>query len=160
MRLHVSGMARSTGQYQFLWGFYVRGFKPWHHCQPCFRGTRATGISPTMNDGTIELPRPTKFFYLHGFAGGVKEKRGALNLHLAVRPRPGAHATVQSAFGPTFTIDDAEEIPIQEPLAELAHLGADWSRCKNLRFAAQVFDAPLLGPTALHIPVTALKQDI
>ncbi len=157
MKLHISGMRKSTGTYQFLWGFYVRGFKPWHHCQPCFRGARAVAISPKMDDGVIDLSRPTKLFYLHGFAGGPKEKRGALNLHLAVRPQPGAHATVQSAFGPTFTIADAAEIPIQEPLAELAHLGADWARCMNLRFAAQVFDAPVLGPTAPRIPVTALK---
>jgi hypothetical protein len=27
-------------QYLHLWGIYVRGFKPWHHCFACFYGTQ------------------------------------------------------------------------------------------------------------------------
>ena len=152
MRLHVSGITLSTTRYRFLWGFYVRGFKPWVHCQPCFRGTRAEGIRADMTDDVVDLPRPTQFFYLHGFAPGPKASRGALNLHLAVRPREGSIAKIQSVYGPIFTIYGAEEIQIQEPLTD-SHLESEWKRCKNFRFAAQIYAASQLGPDAPKTPI-------
>jgi hypothetical protein len=153
MQLHVSGITPSTTHYRFLWGFYVRGFKPWEHCQPCFRGTRAEGIHPEMTDGIVELNRPTKFFYLHGFAPGPKSLRGERNLHLAVRPNEGSVATVRSFYGPVFTIYGAEEIGIQDPIPNHPPSEDKWTRCKNFRFAAQVYDAPILGPTAPRNPI-------
>jgi hypothetical protein len=158
MKLHVSGITPSTTHYRFLWGFYVRGFKPWRHCQPCFRGTRAEGIHPGMQDGIVELPKATDFFYLHGFAPGPKKFRGAFNLHLAVRPKDGSIATVHSRYGPAFTIYGAEEVVIQDPLVTQPQLGEDWTRCKNFRFAAQIYDAQVLGPTASRQSITAMRE--
>jgi hypothetical protein len=115
MQLQVSGITPSTTPYRFLWGFYVRGFKPWHHCQPCFRGSRATGIFPKMQDGVIELPGEADFFYLHGNAAGAEHSRGSLNLHLAVRPKRGATASIRPLNGALYTIHDAEAIERQGP---------------------------------------------
>jgi hypothetical protein len=160
MRLEVSGINPSTTQYRFLWGFYVRGFKPWEHCQPCFRGTRAPGITPSMGDGFVQLDRPTKYFYLHGFAPGPQAQRGERNLHLAVRPKLGSTATVRSFYGPLFTIHDAEQIDIQEPIAGFPRSEDIWTRCKNFRFGAQVFDARQLGPDTPRIPIVALRASL
>jgi hypothetical protein len=159
MQLHVSGITDQTIRYRFLWGFYVTGFKPWVHCQPCFRGTRAPGIFPTMANDRVDLPKRSDFFYLHGFAPGPKKLRGASNLHLAVQSKTGSVASCQSAFGPIFTIYDAEEILIQEPLSDAPHLGVEWTRCKNFRFGAQMYTAPVLGPDASRIPSLALRDD-
>jgi hypothetical protein len=158
MRLEVSQITPDTTQYRFLWGFYVRGFKPWEHCQPCFRGTRAPGITPTMQNGFVGLDRPTQFFYLHGFAPGLKSQRGERNLHLAVRPQPGSTATVRSFYGPLFTIHDAEQIDIQEPIAGFPASEDTWTRCKNFRFGAQVFDVYELGPQAERNPILAIRD--
>ena len=160
MQLHVSGITQSTTRYRFLWGFYVRGFKPWHHCQHCLRGSLAEGIIPSIQDGVIELPEQMDFFYLHGTAAGPVTSRRELNLHLAVRPKQGAVASVRPKGGALFTIYDAEAIEIQPPLLDLAHLGPNWMNCKNLRFAAQVYDAPLLGPTAPRTPIRRIREAV
>ena len=160
MQLNVSGITPATTRYRFLWGFYVRGFKPWHHCQHCFRGSRAEGITPNMQDGIVELPEQTDFFYLHGTAAGPVSSRRERNLHLAVRPKRGAVTFVRPHDGALFTIYDAEAIEIQPPLLDLAPLGPNWMNCKNLRFAAQVYDAPLLGPNAARTPILRLRDAV
>lgn len=153
MKLHVSGMGQATGQYRFLWGFYVRGFKPWLHCQPCFRGTRAEGINPLMEDQTVYLNKSSDFFYLCGYAGGPRASRGVLNMHLAVRAKKDSQAVVRSAFGPVFTIYGAEEIQIPDSDAPLAKRGEFDHRCKNLRFAAQMYPGVQPGHDAPHEPI-------
>jgi hypothetical protein len=153
MRLEVSEITAQTTRYRFLWGFYVTGFKPWLHCQPCLRGTRAPGIEPFMKNGVVQLDRPTKFFYLHGFAPGLKTERGERNLHLAVRPKMGSTATARSVYGPLFTIHDAEKISIQAPIVGFPESEKIWTRCMNFRFGAQVFDAPQLGPHSERKPI-------
>jgi hypothetical protein len=70
----------------------------------------------------------------------------------------GSTATVQSFYGPVFTILDAEEIMIQDPIAGFAPSEDIWTRCKNYRFGSQVFDAPTLGPQAPRIPILAQRK--
>jgi hypothetical protein len=158
MRLHFKGSTPLSDHYRYFWGFYVRGFKPWVHCQPCLRGTRADGINLKMAEVDVDLLRPTDFFYLHGNASGKDSLRGVRNIHLAVRPKEGFTATVTSYYGHVFTIEGAEEIVIQEPILTLPELEDHWTRCKNFRFGAQVYDAPILGPTAPHTPITRMRE--
>jgi hypothetical protein len=148
MQLTVSGTHQATGKYLHLWGFYVRGFKPWHHCFACFYGTQEKEIHKEMNDGAVDLPEATSFFYLCGVASGPIKKRGERNLHLAIAPKRGSVATVQSVYGPIFTIYDGEEIEIQDPIQNLPHLDKSYTTCKNFRFAAQMYEANGLGPDA------------
>ena len=143
-------MASATGQYDFLWGFYVRGFKPWHHCFKCLYGTHEKAINRDMKDGVVLLPEPTGYFYLCGVASGKRSERGKNNLHLAVRPKARASATVKSVYGPTFTVVGGEEVVIQEPFSITEDLPEGYARCKNFRFAAQVYPASRLGPGADH----------
>ena len=92
-----------------------------------------------MQDAVIRLDRPTEYFYLHGNA---KTDRRDNNLNLAVRPKTGASATVVSKYGPVFTIQDAEQIEIQGPILELAHLDG-YYRCPNFRFGMQMYPTPV-----------------
>ena len=106
-----------------------------------------------MQDGTFDLPEPTAYFYLCGVASGSFKLRAERNLHMAVRPKQGSIATAQSFYGPTFTIYDAEEIAIQGPIENLPGLGTLYTRCKNFRFAAQMYPANSFGPEAARIPI-------
>ncbi len=148
MRIEVAGTSQAKEHYLHLWGMYVRGFKPWHHCFACFYGTQEKAIHKQMEDGTYDLPEPTHYFYLCGVASGPRKDRWKNNLHLAVRPQKGSIATVHSVYGPVFTIHDAEEIEIQGPITTLPHLSTLYTTCKNFRFAAQQFPASKYGPDA------------
>jgi hypothetical protein len=161
MQLQVTGIASWKRRYGYLWGKYVFGFNPWEHCQPCLVGEEEPDIKKDMPDCMIELAKPMDFFYLCGRA--VKDgDYGSENLHLAVRPKKGSVAMVQSTDGPMFTIHGAEEIQIQDPIEDPAfeHVTNKklWTRCKNFRFAAQMYAAPRLGPTAVHVPIMTKRM--
>jgi hypothetical protein len=158
MKLTVTGMQEALGKYLYLWGFYVRGFKPWHHCFACFYGTQEKVIRKDMRDDTYDLPEPTSYFYLCGVASGPRRERRHNNLHLAVRPKLGIIATAQSVYGPVFTIHDAEEIMIQDPIVDQPHLDDSFTHCKNFRFAAQMYQAPRLGPDARREPIRVPRE--
>jgi hypothetical protein len=153
MELTVVGTKQATGQYLHLWGFYVRGFKPWHHCFACFFGTQEKLIHKQMQDASVLLPEPTSYFYLCGVASGSRALRGRRNLHLAVRPKQGSTATIRSFYGPIFTVRDAEEIVIQDPIESMPELDESYTRCKNFRFAAQMYEATSFGPAAPRTPI-------
>jgi hypothetical protein len=148
MHLTVMGAMLSKEKYLSIWGFYVRGFKPWHHCLACFYGTKELAIHKDMDDGLYQLPEATSYFYLCGVAAGPRSKRGERNVHLAVRPKAGSVAQVKSVYGSVFTIYGAEEIQIQGPMENLPHLDELYTTCKNFRFAAQMYEAPCFGPEA------------
>jgi hypothetical protein len=101
-----------------------------------------------MQDGSFDLLEPTGYFYLCGVASGPRTQRSKNNLHLAVKPKLGSVATIQSVYGPIFTIHDAEEICIQNPILNLPHLDRSYTECKNFRFAAQMYEATSFGPEA------------
>jgi hypothetical protein len=149
MYLTVTSVQEGQEQYRFLWGFYVRGFKPWHHCQKCFLGTRADGICPSMkNVPRLPLLRSMDYFYLCGYAKGPAANRGANNLHLAVEPADGETATITSNYGPVFTFEDARRIVIPESNAPRAAYGEFDYRCMNFRFGQLMYPTNLTGPAA------------
>jgi hypothetical protein len=158
MKLTVTGTEEAGPKYLHLWGFYVRGFKPWHRCFACFYGTQERSIHKDMQDDTYILPEPTHYFYLCGVASGPRSKRRDNNLHLAVRPNPGSIATIRSVYGPVFTIHDAEKIEIQDPIQSLPHLGESYTTCKNFRFATQMYEAPRHGPEAKGMLVRTPRE--
>jgi hypothetical protein len=153
MKLTVTGVEDGQEQFKFLWGFYVRGFKPWEHCQKCLRGTRADGIFPSMGNSEVLLPRPTDYFYLCGYAKGAAANRGKYNLHLAVEPMPGETASVASKYGPVFTIDGARRIVIPNSDEPRAAYGEFDYRCMNFRFGKLMYPTPVIGPTAPRVPI-------
>lgn len=158
MRLTVTGYKPEDKQFRYLWGYYVRGFKPWEHCQACFQGALAEGIDAKldMRDG-VELNGNMDYFYLHGNAAGGPEARREKNMNMAVRPKPGATATVRAGEA-VFTLEDAEAIEIQGPIMELEHLKM-YYKCPNFRFGMQMYPTPYenAGPDGPHTVVKAAR---
>jgi len=148
MRLHVTGYTESTPLYRNLWGFYVNGFRPRKHCQGCFAGSRAKGIQPGMGNARVDLPKQSDFFYLCGYANEERAVRGKYNLHLAVRSKAGSVASLTSAYGPVFTIEDAEQIEIPEPTGPHCKWTEFDYRCKNMLFAKKMYNVSVVGPDA------------
>src|SRR5947208_2933960 len=69
----------------FFWGFYVNGFIPSKHCQPCFRGRRTalhTVSAASGREYRMDEMRRFPYLYVCGVAAGPKEERGRKNLHL------------------------------------------------------------------------------
>ena len=146
MELTVSGLAGKT-RFKHLWGRYIVGFKPRKHCIACFKCKVAKGISPEMEDGTYELKDNVgDFFYLCGVgqpesAGrGEEFNRKHTNVHLAVRARAGSVASVGSVYGATFTIKDAQAIPIRGLPRGFQGLSDTHSQCKNFQFGYEQYE--------------------
>jgi hypothetical protein len=158
MRLIVSGLENAPVKFKHLWGRYPYGFKPWNHCIQCFVSRAATEIHPEMKDGAIDLK--DHLFYLCG----VGQERShpdfaqkVTNVHLAVRPRKGSVASMGSVYGVTFTIEEAQAIPIQPLPDGFRGLKPVHTRCKNFQFGHQMFADDASGATAGE-PVFALRD--
>jgi hypothetical protein len=156
MKLIVQGMRHDEKtQFKHLWGRYILGFKPAYHCARSFKSRLATGIKPFMIDGEYELDSAYELFYLCGVGW---TDRGRTNVHLAVTPRSGSTASIDSAYGSRFTITDAQAIPIQ-PLPERWRglPGKHW-RCKNFQFGCQMFAPGRVGVAAEGDLIATLKD--
>ena len=140
-----AGRTVVTGFHQ-LWAFYVRGFRPDHHCQGCLVGTRSALLS---RDGT---PLGTKLvfdesadfnqLYVCGVASGPQTMRGERNFHLALEPAPRKSFQVRSYNGYVWRIRNGRLLSIPEPDAGLAHLGRSHYRCGNFRFGIKYYGYP------------------
>jgi hypothetical protein len=148
MELTVAGLDESAPAFKHLWGRYILGVKPWTHCLHCLVTKDEKQVRPGMRSDTYQLRDDLDLFYLCG-VGKTNPKDPndpwalrRTNVHMAVMPRKGSVAAIGSVYGATFTIKDAEAIPIQ-PLPEgFLGLHKDHYRCKNFQFAYQVFDVP------------------
>jgi hypothetical protein len=171
MRLIVSELPPLTDPNHFhaLFGRYVYGYKPWTHCDSCFVKRQETQINPKMKNGAIQLK--DHLFYLCGVGRSLSKRvhpqlaRNSTNVHLAVRPRKGSIAAIGSVYGATFTIEDAEAIPIKAPAREFPALltlsepqRTEHSRCKMFHFAYQMFDVDELSLTK-GVPVHQLRSE-
>jgi hypothetical protein len=147
MQLTVTGLDDAPIRFKHLWARYVLGFKPWEHCLKCFVGKDPTTVRPTMEDGVYELSDDHELFYLCGVGQDESKSlrpdlfKKTTNVHLAVRPRVGSVASVGSVYGVTFTIQDAQAIPIESIPDGFANLSHAHSRCKNFQFGYQMFEA-------------------
>jgi hypothetical protein len=126
-----------------LWAYYVRGFNPSKHCQPCLLGRRSRHVqrNATPLGKTIIFDETANFrqLYVCGLAAGPKVERKGRNLHLALKESPGSQLEVVTYNGFTLSIQDGERLHIPEPLPELAHLGEDHYRCCNFRFGVEYY---------------------
>jgi hypothetical protein len=166
MLLTVSGLDAAPIRFKHLWGRYVLGFKPWNHCLACFETKIANPITPQMRDGEYPLSNDHGLFYLCGVGQADSVRRGkelarkVTNVHLAVRPRCGSVAAIGSVYGVTFTIKDAQTIPI-EPLPDgFQDLPQRHSRCKNFQFGYQMFQTDAVGDRAPHEVIRALRPSL
>jgi hypothetical protein len=147
VQLIVSGLDDASPKFLHLSGRYVLGFKPQKHCIKCFKSEIASEVTPLMKDGSCELKDDVSdLFYLCGVGQPDSKRAGAnfnrkfTNVHLAVRPRTGSVASVGSVYGVTFTIKDAQAIPIQPLPDGFESLDAAHTRCKNFQFGYQEYE--------------------
>lgn len=151
MELSVSGV-NANHKFKHLWGRYITGFKPRRHCIQCFKTKCATSINPAMKDGIYPLRNDlSDLFYLCGVGQPDTLREGATwnqrhtNVHLAVRPRLGSVASINSVYGVTFTIKDAQVIPIRALPKGFQSLPDRHTQCKNFQFGYQVFEVDEVG---------------
>jgi hypothetical protein len=167
MKLIVSGLDKAPADLRFkhLWAYYVIGFKPWKHCDSCLNHTKAMEVGPDMKDGEYQL-KDQPFLYLCGVgqldtksrkAAGLN--RGKTNVHLAVRPRLGSVASIGSVYGVTFTIHDAQAIPIEPLAVDFQGLDEKHYRCKNFQFGYQTFNVGEVSTSMPHDIVHQLRSD-
>jgi hypothetical protein len=132
--------------YRFFWAFYVTGYDPTRHCQPCFLGTPSTQINPANarsgRDYQMDERKTFPYLYICGFAAGPKALRGERNFHLALKPEEGAGASGVTYNGYTVSVTSAVSLSIPELPAGWNGLPSEHTRCKNFRFAVATFGYP------------------
>jgi hypothetical protein len=117
-----------------------------------------------MQDDTYPLDAEHDLFYLCGVGQKDSASRGAewnrefTNIHLAVRPKLGSVATINSLYGVSFTITDAERIPIGPLADDFMGLPRKHARCKNFQLGFQMFDVHAVGDSAPHEIVRRLRS--
>ena len=165
MQLTVSGLEGKT-RFTHLWGRYVFGFKPRKHCIQCFKSKVEAVITPQMKDDVYELRSDLgDFFYLCGVGQPDSGRRGKdfdrrfTNVHLAVRPRVGSVAAIGSVYGATFTIKDAQAIPINPLPRGFQNLPDHHSQCKNFQFGYQEYEVGQVLDFDLLQPVYQRRND-
>lgn len=136
MRLEVRGMATASQSFVQLWGMYVRGFDSTKHCIFCLKGRKETVLNRQMIDGDYELATDFPYFYLFAMGRG---DRSISNVHLPVRPHPGAVASIGSLYGVTFTIRDAYALRVDRLPNGWNGLEKEYTSCRNFQFGVQEF---------------------
>ena len=158
MELTVTGLDAAPTKFKHLFGRYIKGFKPWTHCDRCFETNHATAIVPSMKDGAYQLE--DRLFYLCGVGQDVTKSEEKLhpesarrhtNVHLAVVPRKGSIAAAGSVYGVSFTIRDAEAIHIKTVPLGTYRLSEVHTNCKMFQLGHQLFQVDNVDPE--HVKV-------
>lgn len=132
--------------FRFVWAFYVNGFRPERHCQPCFKGRRHvdfyTGNARSGRVYELNAMDRYPYVYICGVGMGPDKDRWGQNLHMPLVHAPGQKVTRTTYNGYVFTANDAQEVVIP-PLPE-GWNGRDLKtvRCKNFQFAVAQFGYP------------------
>lgn len=147
--LEVTHPVLSPGRIQgfrYVWAFYVEGYDPATHCQPCFKGARVPEFcTPTAQTGRrVVLDRMNRYPYVYvcGVGVGPKPERWRQNLHMPLRYCEGSVVERESYNGYVFRAEDAEEIAIPPLPDDWQGLPREHARCKNFQFAVACFGYP------------------
>ena len=129
--------------FRFLWAFYVSGFRPDRHCQPCFRGRRvaefATGTARSGHQYVFDQIDRYPYLYICGVGAGPVNLHGERNLHLPLEYCEGASVERTTWNGYRIRVDDARELPIPPLPDGWRGLGPEFTRCRNYRFGVAYF---------------------
>jgi len=129
--------------FSLIWAFYVAGFRPWTHCQSCFKGERAPNFhsrnAASGVDVVLDRLDISPIVYICGVAKGPEHERKHRNLHLPVRFEPGATAILSTYNGYQVTAMNAVQLEIPPLPDGWNGLPLKHTRCKNFRFAQSWF---------------------
>lgn len=152
MVLEVRGMATAKERFVQLWGKYVDGFRQDKHCIFCLKGPKETQLYRGIVDDDYPLRDSYPYFYLFAMGRG---NRRETNVHLPVKPCPGAVASIGSMYGVTFTIRDAKAVRVDRLPLKWMGLEELYTNCRNFQFGVQEFGytfpgtAPATGSVSL-----------
>jgi hypothetical protein len=108
--------------FRFLWAFYVNGYQPTLHCQPCFRGRRVDAFcTPTAESfRPVVLDRAHRYPYVYicGVGIGPRRELRSKNLHFPLKLAEGHVAEATTYNGYRFRAENAIALPIP-PLSDL-----------------------------------------
>lgn len=132
--------------FRFLWAFYVNGYRPERHCQPCFLGRRVDEFcTPTARSGALvsfDLMDQYPFVYVCGVGVGPKAALRDQNLHLPMRYKDGGLVEATTYNGYTTVAHNAELVDIPVLPRGWNNLSDEHVGCKNFRFAVGAFGWP------------------
>ena len=136
--LNVTARSDQVQGFRYLWMKRVWDFRPSQCCAQCLTGPYVEGIGPDM--GPVELRIPAEegeVFYLCGVS---KPYDYALNLHLALRAKPGASALIDSYRGDRFEVLDAEGVPFDDTAVHRGFPEASirQAKCRCYQFGAHL----------------------
>ncbi len=129
--------------FRFFWAYYLNGFRPEFHCQPCFRGKRVEHFCTghVQSRRTYELDEMNRYEYVYvcGVGSGPKKSLANKNFHLPLKYSAGGELTAGTYNGYIITARNAVPLPI--PALEDGWNGRDreTTRCKNFQFAVAYF---------------------
>jgi hypothetical protein len=132
--------------FQFFWAYYVSGFRPEFHCQPCFKGRRVqqfcTGRAESGRAYELDAMDRFEYLYVCGVGSGPRTTLAGKNFHLPLRYAAGESVTTGTYNGYVITAENAVTLPI--PALPPGWNGRDLetTRCKNFQFAVAYFGYP------------------
>ena len=146
IRLRVTHPEKPDGPiegFRFLWAFYVRGFDPAKHCQPCFHGELApnfkTGNTPSGVDVLLDRMNAFPYVYVCGVGEGVERDLYRKNLHLPLKYEEGSTTGLIAYNGYRFIAENAIAMPIPQLPEGYKDLPSAHYRCKNFQFGVEYF---------------------
>ena len=129
--------------FRFFWAFYVNGFRPEFHCQPCFKGRLVehfcTGRVLSGRSYSLDAMNIYDYVYICGVGSGPKETLAGKNLHLPLTYSAGEVVRAVTYNGYSIVAENASVVPI--PALPDGWNGRDreTTRCKNFQFAVAYF---------------------
>jgi len=132
--------------FRFLWAFYVNGYDPALHCQPCFRGCRVGAFcTPTAESSRpVVLDRAHRYPYVYvcGVGTGPRGELRNKNFHFPLKLAEGEVAEATTYNGYRFRAENAIALPIPPLPNGWEGKPDEHVRCKNFQFAVAYFGYP------------------
>jgi len=155
---HPKGTVGRIEGFRFMWAFYVNGYYPEKHCQPCFKGSRVPHFcTPSATSGQrIEFDRMDRqpYLYICGVGSGRKVELKEQNLHLPLMYAEGAVEEKTTYNGYRFRAENARRVSVPELPEGWQGKSREHWRCKNFQFAVAAFGYPPEGKS----PSSALDE--
>lgn len=149
---HPSAHEAPIQGFRFFWAFYVSGFRPDRHCQPCFRGRRVESFCTTTvrNGVEVVLDRMDRYPYVYvcGVGSGPRRELKLKNVHMPLRHREGGTVRLRTYNDYEVIAEDAELLEIPELPEGWGGRDIETTRCKNFRFGVHYFAKELLASAA------------
>lgn len=129
--------------FRYFWAFYVNGYDPARHCQPCFKGRRVDEFCTrtAVSGRLIVFDRMDRYPYLYvcGVSSGAKTERRTRNLHFPLKYVQSAVTQVSTYNGYILKAQNAVSLEIPPLPDGFGGKPLEHVRCKNFQFGVAHF---------------------